>query len=94
MIFTEDIFKENIYAFQSIKQYDEDLYDEFIYNLEEEMIAQPMLSKYFNIIHGQELISDNNEFIKTLQGKAKMYNETPTDKSKYNGKKRYKIFRD
>ncbi len=92
--FVEDIFKRNIDAFQSIQQYDEDVYNELLYNLKEEMIAQPMLSKYFNIIHQEELIPDNNEFIKILQGKGRMYNETPTDKSKYQGKKRYKIFRD
>ncbi|WP_122893447.1 hypothetical protein [Arcobacter peruensis] len=90
--FVEDILKGNIDAFHSIKQYDEDLYGELLYNFKEEMIAQPILSKYFNIIHEEELIPDNNEFIKILQEKAKMYNETPSDKSKYNAKKRYKIF--
>jgi len=92
--FVEDILKGNIDAFQSIQQYAEDIYNELLYNFKEEMIAQPMLSKYFNIIHQEELIPDNNEFIKILQRKAKMYNETPTDKSKYQGKKRYKIFID
>ena len=92
--FVEDILNVNINAFRSIQLYDEDLHDELVYNFEEEMIAQPMLSKYFNIIHRQELIPDNNEFIKILQRKAKMYNEAPTDKSKYNSKKRYKISRD
>lgn len=91
--FVEYILKRNIDAFQFIQQYDEDIYNELLYNFKEEMIAQPMLSKYFNIIHQEELIPDNNEFIKILQSKVRMYNETPTDKSKYQGKKRYKIFR-
>ncbi|PHO09606.1 hypothetical protein CPG37_08890 [Malaciobacter canalis] len=91
--FIENILNININAFQSIQRYDKDIYNELIHNFKEEMIAQPMLSRYFNIIHQEELIPDNNEFIKILQGKVKMYKETPTDKSKYNGKKRYKIFR-
>ncbi len=39
------------------------------------------------------LIPDNVEFIKILQTKADMFKEALNDKSKANGKKRYKIFR-
>ena len=51
-----------------------------------------MLNKYFNMIYDEMLIPDNNEFIKILQNKAKMFNDTPSDDSKYNGKKRYEIY--
>ena len=76
----------------NIKNYDEDIYEELIYNFKENKIAQPMLNKYFNMIYDEMLIPDNNEFIKILQNKAKMFNDTPSDDSKYNGKKRYEIY--
>lgn len=90
--FINDIQRANNYAFTCIKNYDEEIYEEFIHNFNEKMIAQPMLNKYFNIYYGYEIILDNNEFIKILQTKEKMFNEKLHDKSKQNGKKRYEIF--
>lgn len=91
-IFIEDILSKNVSAFKLIQD-DEEMYDELLSNFNEEMITQPLLSTYFNIINSDMLIPDNNEFIKILQTKADMYKEIPTDKSKAYGKKRYKIFR-
>lgn len=90
--FIKDILWKNSSKFNSIKNYDEDIYEELIYNFKENKIAQPMLNKYFNMIYDEMLIPDNNEFIKILQNKAKMFNDTPSDDSKYNGKKRYEIY--
>lgn len=90
--FIKDILWKNSSKFNSIKNYDEDIYEELIYNFKENKIAQPMLNKYFNMIYDEMLIPDNNEFIKILQNKVKMFNDTPSDDSKYNGKKRYEIY--
>lgn len=90
--FIKDILWKNFPNFKNIKNYDEDIYEELIYNFNENKIAQPMLNKYFNMIYNEVLIPDNNEFIKILQNKAKMFNDTPSDDSKYNGKKRYEIY--
>lgn len=90
--FINDIQRTNHYAFSCIKSYDAEIYEEFIYSLKEKMIAQPMISKYFNIYYDEEIIPDNNEFIKILQNKADMFNSKPNDKNKHNGKKRYEIF--
>lgn len=90
--FIKDILWKNFPNFKNIKNHDEDIYEELIYNFNENKIAQPMLNKYFNMIYGEKLIPDNNEFIKILQSKSKMFNDTPTDESKYNGKKRYEIY--
>ena len=90
--FVKNILTKNISSFKNIKNHDEDIYEELIYNFNENKIAQPMLNKYFNMIYDEKLIPDNNEFIKILQSKSKMFNDTPTDESKYNGKKRYEIY--
>jgi len=90
--FVVNILSKNKNAFEIIKKYDEQIHEEFLSNLEEGMIAQPLLSTYFNIINDDILIPDNAEFVKILQTKADMFQEVPTDKSKAYGKKRYKIF--
>lgn len=90
--FVKNILTKNISSFKNIKNHDEDIYEELIYNFNENKIAQPMLNKYFNMIYNEVLIPENNEFIKILQNKAKMFNDTPSDDSKYNGKKRYEIY--
>lgn len=90
--FINDVRTKKVNAFVAIKKYDEEIYKEFLLNLEESMIAQPMLSTYFNIICGDVLIPNNTEFINILQQKTEMFRDAPNDKSKANGKKRYKIF--
>lgn len=91
--FVENILSKNTNAFELIRRLDEELHEELLSNFDEDMIVQPLLSTYFNIINGDMLIPDNAEFIKILQIKADMFKEALNDKSKANGKKRYKIFR-
>lgn len=91
--FVENILSKYISAFKLLKKYDEEMYEELLSNFDEDMIAQPLLSTYFNIFNRDMLIPDNVEFIKILQTKADMFKEALNDKSKSNGKKRYKIFR-
>lgn len=83
---------KNMDVFIEIKLHDEKIYEELLSNFNEDMIAQPMQSIYFNMINKEDIISSNSEFLNILQSKADMFNESPTDKSKMNGKKRYKIF--
>ena len=90
--FVVNILSKNKNAFEIIRKYDEEMYEEFLSNFDEDMIAQPLLSTYFNIINRDILIPDNTEFVKILQTKADMFKEVPSDKSKANAKKRYKIF--
>ena len=90
--FVVNILSKNNNAFEIIKKYDEQIHEEFLSNFDDGMIAQSLLSTYFNIINDGSLIPDNAEFIKILQTKADMFKEVPSDKSKANGKKRYKIF--
>jgi hypothetical protein len=91
--FIENILSKYTSAFKLIKEYDEEMYEELLSNFDEDMIVQPLLNTYFNILNGDMLIPDNAEFIKILQTKAEMFKEVLNDKSKSNGKKRYKIFR-
>ena len=68
-----------------------ELYDELLHNFEEDMIAQPLLSEYFNIINDDIVFEENSYFLDILKQEYEMFKVTPDDKSKYNGKKRYKI---
>ena len=86
------ILSKNASAFELIRLHDIEMYEELLLNFDENMIAQPLLSTYFNIISEDILIPDNVEFIKTLQTKADMFKEALNDKSKSNDKKRYKVF--
>jgi len=90
--FIDNVRSKKINEFELIKTHDEKMYEELLANFDEDMIAQPMHSIYFNIINGEELIPHNGEFLNVLQQKVEMYMEVPNDKSKANGKKRYKIF--
>lgn len=90
--FLEDVRGKKLEQFEAIRLYDEEMYQELSDNFDENMIAQSMHSTYFNVINGEEIISHNGEFLNVLKLKAKMYMETPNDKSKANGKKRYQIF--
>jgi hypothetical protein len=90
--FINDVRRKKVDAFVAIKKYDEEIYKEFLLNLEESMIAQPMLSAYFNIVSGDVLVPNNTEFINILQQKTEMFRDAPNNQSKSNGKKRYNIF--
>lgn len=82
----------SIESFQNIKYADNDLYEELKYNFEQNMIAQPLLSTYFNLINNEIIFSENNHFLEILKEKTEMFKKAPNDKTKFNGKKRYKIF--
>jgi len=82
----------SIESFQNIKYADNDLYEELKYNFEQNMIAQPLLSTYFNLINNEIIFSENNHLLEILKEKTEMFKKAPNDKTKFNGKKRYKIF--
>ena len=46
---------------------------------------------YFNIVNEDIIFEENSYFLDILKQKYEMFKATPDDKSKYNGKKRYKI---
>lgn len=89
--FINAIRSNTLDLFEKIEKEDSDLYKEFQYNFQNKMIAQPLLSTYFNIIFDEIIFSENSIFLEILKEKATMFKQTPNDKSKYNGKKRYKI---
>lgn len=87
--FIKNIKNKNVPYFIFIR---DKLFEELRKNFEEDMIAQPLLSTYFNDIYKNRFFVDNNSFLDILKIKDEMFRKTPTDKSKSNGKKRYKIF--
>lgn len=86
--FIINIQKKNINYFENLET---ELFKELKKNFEDNMIAQPLLFIYFNRINGDKIFSDNSHFIEILKEKHEMFKKTPTDKSKFNGKKRYEI---
>ncbi|WP_323586410.1 hypothetical protein [Aliarcobacter butzleri] len=85
------IENKNLYFFKNISNKNKELYDELIHNFKEDMIAQPLLNDYFNIVNEDIIFEENSYFLDILKQKYEMFKATPDDKSKYNGKKRYKI---
>ncbi|QKF67829.1 hypothetical protein AVENP_2301 [Arcobacter venerupis] len=103
IIYTNDLNKKirefviaiqykKILFFNKILVENKELYDELLYNFEEDMIAQPILSEYFNIINDDIIFEENSYLLDILKQEYEMFKITPKDESKYNGKKRYKIF--
>ncbi len=89
--FVEMIKRKNLYYFNNIKL-DNELYTELEHNFNEDMIAQPLLGKYFDMIQDDIIFTNENTyFIEILKTKSPMFNKIPSDKSKYNNKKRYEI---
>ena len=86
------IQNKNINFFNQLSKENKELYDELLYNFEENMIAQPLLSEYFNIVNQDIIFEENSYLLDFLKQEYEMFKITPDDKSKYNGKKRYKIF--
>ncbi|RBQ26335.1 hypothetical protein [Arcobacter sp. CECT 9188] len=86
------IQNKNINFFNQLSKENKKLYDELQNNFEENMIAQPLLSEYFNIVNQDIIFEENNYFLDILKQEYEMFKITPDDKSKNNGKKRYKIF--
>jgi hypothetical protein len=89
--FVSAIHNKNIVFFNQISFENKELYDELLHNFEEDMIAQPLLSEYFNIINQDIIFEENSYLLDILKQEYEMFKITPDDKSKYNGKKRYKI---
>ncbi|WP_151948138.1 hypothetical protein [Aliarcobacter butzleri] len=103
IIYTDDLNKKigefviaiqnkNINFFNQLSKENKELYDELLSNFEENMIAQPLLSEYFNIVNQDIIFEENSYLLDFLKQEYEMFKITPDDKSKYNGKKRYKIF--
>lgn len=90
--FIRAIQNKSISFFHQISIENKELYDELLHNFEENMIAQPLLSEYFNIINQDIVFEENSYLLDILKQEYEMFKITPDDKSKYNGKKRYKIF--
>ena len=85
------IQNKNINFFNQLLKENKELYHELLNNFEENMIAQPLLSEYFNIINQDIVFEENSYLLDILKQEYEMFKITPDDKSKYNGKKRYKI---
>jgi len=90
--FIRAIQNKSISFFHQISIENKEWYDELLHNFEENMIAQPSLSEYFNIINQDIVFEENSYLLDILKQEYEMFKITPDDKSKYNGKKRYKIF--
>lgn len=86
------IQNKNINFFNQLSKENKELYNELLNNFEENMIAQPLLSEYFNIVNQDIIFEENSYFLDILKQEYEMFKITPDDKSKCNGKKRYKIF--
>ena len=72
---------------------DKNLYKELVENFDnDDAIYQPLLSEYFNIIHEDIIFLDNSDFIDILKERECLFNQTPDDKFKANGQKRYKLY--
>lgn len=73
---------------------DKNLYKELVENFDyDDAIYQPLLSEYFNIIHEDIIFPDNSDFIDILKERECLFNQTPDDKFKANGYKRYKLYK-
>ena len=92
--FIKNVEVKNLLYFHNIQKEDLDLYEELEVNFKENMIAQPLLSRYFNIIYDEIIFIENAHLLEILKEKSYIFNKAPDDKSKYNGKKRYAIVND
>ena len=90
--FIQEVRRKHIPYFGNIEYKDREMFHELCHNFNENMIAQPLLSEYFHIVIGNKIFPDNGTFLEILKEKAEMFQNTPDDKSKYQGKKRYRIF--
>lgn len=90
--YIEAIRLKKLNFFQNIKGQNIELYKELEVNFKDDMIAQPLLSIYFNLIYDDMIFSDNSSLLEILKERSEMFKKTPSDQTKYNGKKRYRIF--
>jgi hypothetical protein len=89
--FIAAILSKNLSYFEKIKEKNETLYEELIYNLNDEngFIAQPLLSKYFGIINDNNHFSENKVFLQKLKEKNEFFNQDLDKNKTYKSKKRY-----
>lgn len=87
------ILSKNLSYFEKIKERNETLHEELIYNFNDEngFIAQPLLSKYFSIINENNDFSENKVFLQKLKEKNKFFNQNLDKNKTYNSKKRYSL---
>jgi len=90
-IFVENIKHKNVNYFINIQKSDSEMYDELVHNFNENMIAQPLLSQYFNLIYDDIIFVENTHLLDILKEKSEIFKKSPDDKSKYNKNKRYQI---
>jgi DNA helicase HerA-like ATPase len=91
--FIAAILSKNLSYFEKIKERNETLHEELIYNFNDEngFIAQPLLSKYFNIINDNNHFSENKVFLQKLKEKNEFFNQNLDKNKTYNSKKRYSL---
>ena len=89
--FIHAIKTKNLHYFKNIENTNKEMYEEFEHNINEDMIAQPLLGEYFNLIVEDKIFSDNNSLLEILKEKDEIFRQSPADISKYLQKKRYKI---
>jgi hypothetical protein len=89
--FIAAILSKNLSYFEKIKEKNETLHEELIYNFNDEngFIAQPLLSKYFGIINDNNHFSENKVFLQKLKEKNEFFNQDLDKNKTYKSKKRY-----
>jgi len=89
--FIKNIEVKNLNYFENIKKENSNMYEELEHNFNENMIAQPLLRQYFNLVYKDIIFYENNHLLDILKDRSEIFKKAPDDKSKYNGKKRYTI---
>lgn len=92
--FIEAIKSKNIDYFSSIKEIDAEIYDEIVYNFNDDdgYIYQPELYKYFNSIFGETVFMSNDKLLDTLKNKDELFRQNTSNNPTRKSKKRYKLF--
>ncbi|MDN5101576.1 type IV secretion system DNA-binding domain-containing protein [Aliarcobacter butzleri] len=92
--FIESIKSKNIDYFSSIKEIDAEVYDEIIYNFNDDggYICQPELYKYFNSIFGETVFMSNDKLLDALKNKDELFRQNTSNNPTRKSKKRYKLF--
>ena len=83
-------YKKEIY-FKKIEDKDIELYDELLYNFNDDMVARPVLNIYFNIIHEKTIFFKNDDLLKILKEKDDFFKQNINKSIQYKKKKRYSL---
>ena len=70
------IQNKNINFFNQLSKENRELYDELLNNFEENMIAQPLLSEYFNIVNQDIIFEENSYLLDFLKQEYEMFKIT------------------